>query len=70
MKLRQPRPAPRQPGAHAVDETHDDIPTLDRDGVDVDDGPPQGHSPHHDPSVHAERETFAVTTQRCRGEYP
>ena len=26
--------------------------------------------PHHDPSVHTEREPYAVTTQRCRGEYP
>ncbi len=66
MKLRQQRPAPREPSADAVDEN----PRLDRRGVDVDDGAPQGHSPHHDPSVHAERETFAVTTQRCRGEYP
>ena len=70
MKLRQQRPAPREPSADAVDDNLDDIPTLDRGGVDVDDGAPQGHSPHHDPSVHAERETFAVTTQRCRGEYP
>jgi hypothetical protein len=66
MKLRHQRPPPRDPRADAVD----DDPTLDRGGVDVDDGAPQGHSPHHDPSVHAERETFAVTTQRCRGEYP
>jgi hypothetical protein len=66
LRQRQRRAARREPAADAVD----DDPTLDRGGVDVDDGAPQGHSPHHDPSVHAERETFAVTTQRCRGEYP
>ena len=66
MKLRQRRAARREPAADAVD----DNPTLDRGDMDVDDGAPQGHSPHHDPSVHADRETFAVTTQRCRGEYP
>jgi hypothetical protein len=66
MKLRQKRAVPPEPGADAVD----DISTLDRGGADDDDDAPLGHGPHHDPSVHAERETFAVTTQRCRGEYP
>jgi hypothetical protein len=36
----------------------------------VDDGAAPCHGPHHDPSVHTERESYAVTTQRCRGEYP
>jgi len=58
MKLRQQLAARREPAAEAVDDNPDD------------DRAPQGHGPHHDPSVHAERETFAVTTQRCRGEYP
>ena len=43
--------------------------TTDEPGTD-DDGASLGHGPYPDPSVHAEREVFAVTTQRCRGEYP
>ncbi len=38
--------------------------------ADVNDGTPHRHGPHHDPTVHTERELYAVTTQRCRGEYP
>jgi hypothetical protein len=41
-----------------------DAPVADDDEAEL------AHGPHHDPSVHAEREPFAVTTQRCRGEYP
>jgi hypothetical protein len=36
----------------------------------VDDGVAHGQGPHHDPTVHTERESFSVTSQRCRGEYP
>ena len=36
----------------------------------VDGGATPCLGPHHDPSVHTERELYAVTTQRCRGEYP
>ena len=70
MKLRQQRPARREPAADAVDDNLDELLTLEGGGMDVGDRAPQGHRPHHDPSIHAERETFAVTTQRCRGEYP
>jgi hypothetical protein len=65
MKFRPQRGAPREPGTDAVDDIVDDI--L---GIDGDDGAPRTHGPHHDPTVHPERETFAVTSQRCRGEYP
>jgi hypothetical protein len=64
MKFRQQRAGASsnvKPRADDVDDARD---------VDVDDGAPLGHGPYHDPSVHAERETFTVTTQRCRGEYP
>jgi hypothetical protein len=54
---------PRQ--AAAVDLESDDAP-----GLGADDRLTVGHGPHHDPSIHTERESFTVTTQRCRGEYP
>jgi hypothetical protein len=50
--------------------TPSEAPSSTDEPVADDDGASLGHGPHHDPSVHAERESFAVTTQRCRGEYP
>lgn len=61
MKHRRPQSEQMAP-SEASSST--DEPVVDDDGTAL------GHGPHHDPSVHAERETFAVTTQRCRGEYP
>jgi hypothetical protein len=43
--------------------------TTDESVVD-DDGAKLGRGPHHDPTIHVDREPFAVTSQRCRGEYP
>ncbi|HZI45700.1 MAG TPA: hypothetical protein VFD53_10795 [Ilumatobacter sp.] len=53
-------PASENPTARAVADDADAAP---------DDGAPHV-GPHHDPSIHTEREPYAVTTQRCRGEYP
>ena len=60
MKHRRP-PSERNEPTEASSRT--DEPVSDEDTS-------LGHGPHHDPSVHAEREPFAVMTQRCRGEYP
>jgi hypothetical protein len=51
------------PARHATPVVADDL------TQEVDDDS-HGSGPHHDPSVHTEHEVYAVTTQRCRGEYP
>jgi hypothetical protein len=72
MKLRHQRAEPHESAASNVEsgaDTGHDVLGDDQLGDDLA-GAGLGHGPHHDPSVHAEREPFAVTTQRCRGEYP
>ena len=62
MKHRRAQSERRAPSDGAAD--HGTNRAADDDGASL------GHGPYPDPSVHAEREVFAVTTQRCRGEYP
>jgi hypothetical protein len=69
VKHRRSRPGsdtPREP----TPEHSSARSVADDDADAVSDDSAAHVGPHHDPSVHTEREPYAVTTQRCRGEYP